>query len=66
MLIVEERALVVDLQDRIIALLVERQEAWARGNAGLAQELTRKIDRLRVECADIRKSAGEQLRRSRS
>jgi cysteinyl-tRNA synthetase len=66
MLIVEERALVTDLQDKMIERLVERQEAWARGNAPLVRELTRQIDRLRSECADIRQSAAEQLPRRRS
>lgn len=59
MLTVEERALITDLQDRIIALLVERQEAWAHGNATSARELTRRIDRFQAECDAIRQSAEE-------
>lgn len=57
MLIVEERALITDLQDKIIALLVERQEASAEGDEALARKLQHDIDRLRTECADIRQSA---------
>jgi hypothetical protein len=59
MLIVEERALVIDLQDKMIERLVERQEAWARGNGPLVHELSLQIDRLKAECADIRRSARE-------
>jgi hypothetical protein len=57
MLTVEERALVTDLQDKIIELLVLKQEAWANGDAPLAKSLQRDIDRLRTECTDIRRSA---------
>lgn len=63
MLIMEERALITDLQDKIIALLVERQEASSCGNVILANRLQRDIDRLRAECTDIRQSAGEHSRR---
>jgi hypothetical protein len=59
MLIAEERALVTDLQDKIIALLVEKEEACAAGNAALAGKLQHNIDRLRAECAAIQKSAWE-------
>ena len=62
MLIVEERALLTDLQDKIIELLVERQEACAKGNAPLARKLQRDIGRLRTECADIRQSAAGHAR----
>ncbi len=60
MLIAEERALVTDLLDKIIVLLVAKQEACAEGNAALAKRLQRHIDRLRAECAGIRQSAEEQ------
>jgi hypothetical protein len=63
MLTAEERALVTDLQDKTIERLVEREEAWARGNAALVQELTRQIDRLRAECTSIRQSAAEESAR---
>lgn len=59
MLIAEERALVTDLQDKIIALLVEKEEACAAGNAALAKKLQRDIVRMRAECAAIQKSARE-------
>ena len=64
----EERALVTDLQDKIIALLVEKQEARRgvsqrqarhRGDETLARELQRDIDRLSNECAEIRQAAGD-------
>jgi len=57
MLIVEERALVTDLQDKIIELLVLKQEAWAGSDAALVKKLQHDIDRLRQECADIREAA---------
>ena len=59
MLIAEERALVTDLQDKIIALLVEKEEVCAAGNAALANKLQHDIDGLRAECAAIQKSARE-------
>lgn len=59
MLIVEERALVTDLLDKIIVLLVAKQEACAEGNAALAKRLQRHIDRLKAECAEIRQAAEE-------
>jgi hypothetical protein len=55
----EERALLVDLQDKIIALLVEKQEARADGDERRARELQRHIDRMSTECGDIRKAAAE-------
>jgi hypothetical protein len=54
-----ERALVTDLQDKMIVLLVEKQEASGRGDAPLARELQRKIDRLGIECRDIRRTADD-------
>jgi len=63
MLTVEERALLTDLQDRIIALLVERQEAWARGDRYLVEQLTRRIDRLKAECTSIRQPEEAQYHR---
>ena len=65
MLIVEERALVTDLQDKIIKLLVQKEEAGTRGDAQSAENLQGDIDRLRAECADIRQSAGERVAASR-
>jgi hypothetical protein len=62
MLLPEERALVTDLQDKIISLLVERQEAWADGNGLLAERLQRDINRLRAECEAIQQSAEEHAR----
>jgi hypothetical protein len=53
----EERALVADLQDKIIELLVGRQEAKARCDDALAEEMQVKIDRLRTECDQIRQAA---------
>ncbi|HEV2100810.1 MAG TPA: hypothetical protein VGR45_18030 [Stellaceae bacterium] len=61
MLLPEERALVTDLQDKIISLLVERQEAWADGNAVRVERLQRDINRLRAECAAIRQCAEEHV-----
>ena len=55
----EERALIVDLQDKIIALLVEKQEARADGDERRARELQHHIDRMSAECGDIRKAAAE-------
>ena len=43
MLNTEERALIVDLQDKIIALLVEKQEARAGDDEPRASELQRRI-----------------------
>jgi hypothetical protein len=57
MLTVEERALVTDLQDKIIELLVLKQEAWANEDTPVVKRLQRNIERLRVECTDIRRSA---------
>jgi hypothetical protein len=53
----EERALVTDLQDKIIALLVEKQEARRLGDETLVRKLQRDIDRLSNECAEIRQAA---------
>jgi len=53
----EERALIVDLQDKIIALLVEKQEARAGADEPRASELQRRIDRMTTECKEIRRAA---------
>lgn len=53
----EERALIVDLQDKIIALLVEKQEARASNDEPRASELQRRIDRMSTECKEIRRAA---------
>jgi hypothetical protein len=66
MLIIEERALVTDLQDKIIALLVEQQEASSRGDEILADKLQCEIERLQTECADIRRVADEHSHRRRA
>jgi len=65
MLTAAERALVTDLQDKTIERLVEREEAWARGDAALVEELTRQIERLQAECAAIRQSAAQEIGRRR-
>jgi hypothetical protein len=57
MLDLEERALVTDLRDKIIALLVEMQEARSLGDEALARDLRRRIDRLSTECEEIRHAA---------
>lgn len=57
MLIMEMRALITDLQDKMIALLVEKQEVLADGNTVAATGLQCRIDRLKAECADIRNGA---------
>ncbi len=57
MLVPEERALITDLQDKLIALLVEEQEARRNGNDDRARELQRNIDLLSAECQDIRRAA---------
>lgn len=63
MLIVEERALITDLQDKIIELLVEQQEASADGNTSLVAKLQRDVDRMRAECTDIRQHAEKHVPR---
>jgi hypothetical protein len=45
--------------DKIIALLVEKQEARADGDERRARELQHHIDRMSAECGDIRKAAAE-------
>jgi hypothetical protein len=55
----EDRALVTDLQDKIIVLLVEKQEASGGGDEALARGLQRKIDRLTAECEEIRALAAD-------
>ncbi|GEM_PF-1712589 len=53
---VEKRALITDLQDKMLVLLVEEEEAQAAGNIVLAARLRCDVDRLKAECADIRRS----------
>ncbi|MBV8777068.1 MAG: hypothetical protein JO032_05090 [Alphaproteobacteria bacterium] len=50
-----ERACVLELQDRMIDLLVEQDEAESRGDKRLAGELQRRIDGLSVACREIRR-----------
>jgi len=59
MLLLEERALITDLQDKIIDLLVRKEEARRTGDEELARRLQRTIERLKVECTEIRRAAAE-------
>lgn len=60
MLTEEERALVIDLQDKMLDLVEERREARASGNVGDVEKLDGEIEALRAECDKIRQSAENQ------
>ena len=61
MLAPEERALVTDLWDKIIDLLVQKQEAGGTGDESSVHNLQRKINRLSAECEQIRRIAESHL-----
>lgn len=50
----EERAQVLDIQDRLIELFVDRGEAVSAGDGRRADALQGEIDDLLRECDDIR------------
>ena len=50
----EERALLTDLQDRMIDLLVQKDEARSRHDRSQAAEMQTGIDRLKAECDLLR------------
>lgn len=54
MLTQEERALITSLQDRMIELLVEKEEAQRRHDGSRAAKLQSEVDELKSECACIR------------
>lgn len=57
MLSPEERALLTDLQDRIIEQLVRRDEAHNRNDRASVAEAQIEIDRLTAECDLLRAEA---------
>jgi hypothetical protein len=56
MLSPEERALLTDLQDRLIELLVQKDNARSRHDELQAAEAQAGIDRLQTECELIREA----------
>ena len=54
MLSPEERALLTSVQDQMIELLVQQDEARGRRDATQVAEIQEEIDRLHVECEAIR------------
>ena len=55
----EERALITQLQDRMIELLVEKEEAERRHDASLVEELRSEFDDLKAECDSIRMAGAD-------
>ena len=56
MLSPEERAVVIDLQDRMIELLVQKEEAERQRDRSRSHQLQTQIDRLKTECRSIREA----------
>ncbi len=60
MLSAEDRALVTQLQDRMIELLVEKREAEGRRDGLRAAQLQGEFERIRSRCERIRIAASRQ------
>jgi hypothetical protein len=52
----EERALLTALQDRMIELLVKKEEAYSRQDAAEAAKLQATVERLKRECDLLRET----------
>jgi hypothetical protein len=59
MLSPEERALITQLQDRMIEVLVEKEAAEQHCDAPLVDELQSEFDELKAECHSIRTAGAD-------